>query len=201
MKKFKARICAILTACIVCALMSGYAVTGITGASPARAFSFRPYERVTIYIDGILSNTVGYVSGSRAYMSIDSFCEALGVEHAHKQAEEGEALRAELSKRSLFRGRFGTSPFKLYRCLKRRGLAVRCAVRRKKAAFSFGGVRAGVVLYRHRHGVHYVAFVPADDGLLHFYNDIPGKADHIERMETFLMRESTLPVAWLLTVR
>ncbi len=160
----------------------------------------KAYTADGFIVNQALLNDVRYGAFTADYNGC-GWIAAYNALHALGLNPSGEALRAELSKRSLFRGRFGTSPFKLYRCLKRRGLAVRCAVRRKKAAFSFGGVRAGVVLYRHRHGVHYVAFVPADDGLLHFYNDIPGKADHIERMETFLMRESTLPVAWLLTVR
>ena len=88
----------------------------------------------------------------------------------------------------LGRGVFGTGPFRLYRFLKRQELpTLRCVVGRKQALRQAGdGLRAGVLLYRHRTGLHYVAFKQEGEGVFRFFNAMPGNARHVESMEDFL---------------
>lgn len=96
MKKIKRNIAAVPAVLLLCLLFSGYAASGITGSTPSRRVPPPPYERVTVYIDGILTDTVAYLQDSRTYISLPAFCEALELEYETLIPEEGEALRLNL---------------------------------------------------------------------------------------------------------
>ena len=103
-----------------------------------------------------------------------------------------------LSRYSLFRGLLGTSPFRIHRYLRRHGYALINAFGTKKAADQAADARAGILLYRHSGGWHFVAFVRADDTQMHFYNAIAGAPNHVETMESFLKRQNLAKFVWLM---
>ncbi len=97
-------------------------------------------------------------------------------------------IHAALSGRGIGRGMLGTGPFRLYRFLKRQEFPALTYVfgRKKALRLTMDGLRAGMLLYRHRTGLHYVAFADAGAGQFRFFNAIPGQERHIESMESFL---------------
>lgn len=109
-----------------------------------------------------------------------------------------DGVAGALSKHSLFRGLLGTSPFRIRRYLRRHGYALRNAFGTKKAADRAADARAGILLYRHSGGWHFVAFVRADDTQMHFYNAIAGAPNHLETMESFLKRQNLAKFVWLM---
>jgi len=82
----------------------------------------------------------------------------------------------------------GTSPRRLFRSLRRQDLPglAKAAGRKRALALLADAPRAGILLYRHKSGLHYVAFRPEGEGTYRFFNAMPGNARHIERMEDFL---------------
>ena len=111
-----------------------------------------------------------------------------------------DEIRAYMLARSLFSGRLGGSPIRLYGYLKRQGLPLRLIIGWKQALKEADACRCGILLYRHKSGMHYVFFHPENgpakgnphrdgpaeersekdnphrdeaqpDGLLHLYND------------------------------
>ncbi|MEG1524170.1 MAG: hypothetical protein RRZ24_02060 [Clostridia bacterium] len=116
-------------------------------------------------------------------------------------APEEEVARA-LSSHALFRGLLGTSPFRLRRYLKRRGYAIHSYIGPKKVVWAAETARAGILLYRHSSGWHFVAFVRVDArGGLRFFNASPGNAQHILSMQTFLTVCNRTPLCYLLSVQ
>lgn len=111
-----------------------------------------------------------------------------------------QTVLAEMARHALFRGLLGTSPFRVLRYLKRSGFPMRSCFGVKRAAERAQAARAGVLLYRHSGGWHFVAFERADGGRLHFYNAIAGAPDHIERMDSFLRRQNLAKTVWLMYV-
>lgn len=103
-----------------------------------------------------------------------------------------------LSRHSLFRGLFGTSPFRIRRYLRRRGYALLSALGVKKAACAAAGAVSGILLYRHSGGWHFVAFARAEGENLHFYNAIAGAPNHVESMPSFLARQNLSRFVWLM---
>lgn len=115
-------------------------------------------------------------------------------------ATEAELTKA-LSRRSLFRGRLGTSPFKLIRLFKERGYQVKLYLGKKRAAANAAEAGTGLLLYRHRWGWHYVAFTRSGAGEeLRFFNASPGNERHVEPMAALLARDSAAPFAAVLAV-
>ena len=112
-----------------------------------------------------------------------------------------DELTSALIKRSLFRGRLGTSPFRLRRYLRRQGHQTRLSLTKKKAAERAGIARAGILLYRHKGGWHFVAFESAGGaGRLRFYNASQGEERHYSTMERFLKKENLAPLVFLITI-
>ena len=112
-----------------------------------------------------------------------------------------EELTDALSRHSLFRGRLGTSPFRLRRYLKKQGYDLDVTLSVKKAADKAASARAGILLYRHSNGWHFVTFTKSDaPGRLRFFNASQGEGNHIPDMEAFLKKDNLSPVIYLLTL-
>lgn len=95
-------------------------------------------------------------------------------------------IQSALLSRSLFRGRLGTSPFAVNRFLVSYGVAVRRSLGKKRTVRACLSARAGILLYRHSLGLHYVAFSKTDGGALRFFNAISGDENHVDDMASFL---------------
>lgn len=128
------------------------------------------------------------------WISLCNLQRHLGNEEPIDNAQK-DLLRA-----SLFRGRFGTSPFKLRHALKKRGYKIRTTIRMKNAPQAANSASCGILLYRHKTGVHYVAFEKVGVDTFHFWNAIYGKTDHVETMEAFLAAQAVGRVVFLMTV-
>ena len=115
--------------------------------------------------------------------------------HAMGREVRWPYIHAALSGGGIGRGMLGTGPFRLYRFLKRQEFpALTYVIGRKKALrLAMDDLRAGVLLYRHATGLHYVAFADAGAGQFRFFNAMPGSTRHIETMESFL---NTHTKAW-----
>lgn len=109
-----------------------------------------------------------------------------------------DSVARALARHSLFRGLLGTSPFRIRRYLRRHGYALQSAFGISKAAERAAFAAAGILLYRHSGGWHFVAFVRADGDELHFYNAIAGAPNHVETMRTFLSRQNLSKFVWLM---
>lgn len=106
---------------------------------------------------------------------------------------------AALARHSLFCGLFGTSPFRIRRYLKRRGHDTLTVFGKGRTAEIGECARAGILMYRHSGGWHFVAFAQAGDGVLRFYNAVAGQA--CERtMERFLAEQNRAPIVWALYI-
>lgn len=115
-----------------------------------------------------------------------------------------EELTRALSRRSLFRGLLGTSPLRLKRYLESRGFPMRACMLPGRAIARAEKAEAGVLLYRHRGGWHFVAFLrahAADDGerRFRFLNAHPGWEAHVCSMLTFLEKDNMRPLILCLT--
>ncbi len=108
--------------------------------------------------------------------------------HAMGRDTHWPYIHAALSGGGIGQGMLGTGPFRLYRFLERQEFpSLTYVIGRKKALrLTKHGVRAGILLYRHRTGLHYVAFADAGAGQLRFFNAILGNERHIDTMENFL---------------
>lgn len=105
-----------------------------------------------------------------------------------------EALQQELTRRSLFRGRLGSSPFKVRRCLTRRGFRIKTRLFASGIAKSARVSPGGILLYRHRGGWHYAAFEKTGQApSFRFFNVLPGAKRHIADMEEFLKSAPVSP--------
>lgn len=84
-------------------------------------------------------------------------------------------------------GALGTNPFRLYRFLRRQALPNLAWALGRGGALSLLArePRAGIVLYRHKSGMHYVAF-QTEGERCRFFNAMPGDTPHMERMADFL---------------
>lgn len=119
-----------------------------------------------------------------------------------------QALADELIRYSILRGLAGTDLFRLKRMLRRHGYPTRLAFRRNKQARLPEGTDAGVILYVHKDGPHFVAFSriqpvePARDESgevrFRFFNGIGGKSNHFDSMRGFLTTHNVLPFALIL---
>lgn len=111
-------------------------------------------------------------------------------------------VAAALERRSLFHGRFGTSPWRIRRYLKKWGWVTRWAIGKKRIIPAAAEAPAGVVIYRHSRGWHFAAFARRGqgEGVLRFYNAVAGNPGYDRTMEAFLAAQSRGPVAGALLV-
>lgn len=130
------------------------------------------------------------------WISCWNILRAMGLER------DASEIRAFLSKRSLFRGRLGTSPLRLRRCLKRYGVKTRLYILPKRAIAHADEIRRGIVLYRHKQGWHYVAFERANGTppQFRYWNAVAGRENHIAPLDTFFSEEIAFPLVWLLAI-
>lgn len=98
---------------------------------------------------------------------------------------EAEA-QALLLRASLFGGRLGTSPLHVCRALRHYGLHYCIKWRKKRLPEQLAGVTCGILLYRHKTGLHYVAFRREDARQFQFWNAVLAKERHVAGMRQFL---------------
>jgi len=110
--------------------------------------------------------------------------------------------RDAMEKHSLFQGRLGTNPLTLRAYLRRqKGILPRIAILSKtRAAQRAALCRCGIVLYIHKHGAHFVAFIKETEHTFRFLNAKYGDPTLVMTMEGFLKRFAALPLAMLYTV-
>lgn len=103
-----------------------------------------------------------------------------------------------LEKHTLLFGLLGTNPLGVRRELRRRGYPMQTALGRKRAVLACAQAVAGILVYRHSGGWHFVAFVRRESGLLRFYNAVAGACAYERTMEAFLREQNRAKVVWLL---
>ncbi len=142
-------------------------------------------------IDQRYTEGVPYGSRKSSYSGC-GWIAAYNFLHAMGRDVSWSYISAALGARGLFRGHLGTGPFRLYRYLRRqkfvalrRGYGVRGVILLSQRPLS-----AGVLLYRHSKGMHYVAFKDAGNGQYRYFNAVPGHPQHVESMEEFLSKRA-----------
>ena len=106
-----------------------------------------------------------------------------------------ENVLSALSKRMFLGGLVGTNPLRLRRYLKKQGYPLHLALGKKNTIRAGDGAQAGVVLYRHCNGWHFVTFTRENAGSeLRFLNASPGNERDIMPMATFLAQRNLAPV-------
>lgn len=80
-------------------------------------------------------------------------------------------------------GKLGTNAFYVRRYLKKRGYICRFFLRGKKLRRCADSFDAGILLYLHRHGAHYISVRPLGDGKLQVFNDIMGSQDDVREAD------------------
>lgn len=88
--KFGNKIVTAVVVLICAALLCGFSVEGRTPDRDARGVD---YTATDVYVDGILSDGVGYAVGTSTYMDPVDFFRVLGVECSVSEPEDGELLR------------------------------------------------------------------------------------------------------------
>ncbi len=126
------------------------------------------------------------------WIGVFNLLKALGTPVPYQEVVEA------LAKRSLFRGRFGTSPWRIHRYLKKQGWAMRWALGKKRAIAASERADAGILIYRHSGGWHFVAFQRRESGLFRFYNAVAGAYEHDRTMEDFLKEQNRAKIVWLM---
>ncbi len=112
---------------------------------------------------------------------------------------EWKDVKNSLQRSAILGGRFGTGPWGVARWLRAHGIEYRVTLGKKAAAKAAGASPAGIILYAHRHGLHYVAF--RGGGTAHFYN-VSGREPETDcPMAEFIKKSSTFPIIYLFTVK
>ena len=103
---------------------------------------------------------------------------------------EEQAIADELIRYSVVRGLMGTNVFRLKRVLRRYGYQTKFTIRWNKKARLPEATDAGVILYIHKDGPHYVTFSrmqpveperdEAGEVRFRFFNGIGGKGNHFD---------------------
>lgn len=124
------------------------------------------------------------------------------------QPVQEQALADELIRYSVARGLMGTNVFRLKRVLRNYGYQTKFTIRRNKKPRLPEATDAGVILYIHKDGPHYVTFsrlqsvIPERDeaGVVRFrfFNGIGGKSDHFDTLRGFLTKHNVIPLAIIL---
>jgi len=127
-------------------------------------------------------------------IAVYNLCRMLGV------PADWEGIKSALEQSVLRGGKWGTSPVGVRRWLSGHGVAVARAYRPKKAEKLAEGSDAGILLYIHKGGAHYVAF-KNEGGLLHFYNVGPSHPEETLTLEKFIKNNSSFPFVYLFTVK
>lgn len=109
-----------------------------------------------------------------------NFMRATGRETAIPQ------IARALLNRSLLRGLLGTRMISIYTYLRRCGYKPDAVMGRRRIAAASASARAGILLYRHKDGWHYVCFLPEPDGRLRFLNAWTGPRDPVQSMDAFV---------------
>lgn len=147
----------------------------------AQAFTSDGYIVNQQFIEEVPYGRKTTAAAGCGWIAAYNFLHALGREAAWP------AIHDALDGFMLFGGALGTSPFRLYRFLRRQGLPhLAMALGRGRALRALmKGPHAGILLYRHQSGMHYVAFQP-EGACCRFFNAMPGDTPHVERMADFL---------------
>lgn len=123
---------------------------------------------------------------------------AYNLEMLYNHQPDALELSKALEKGQWFGGLLGTGPRRLKRFLKKRGHHLKTAFTHKKAARLARHAQAGILLYPHRRGMHYVCFSARDGGKLRFFNAIYGNESHLATMEDFLKQFPISPFVYLM---
>lgn len=109
-----------------------------------------------------------------------------------------EALTRALSRHALFGGLLGTSPLRIRRYLRRHGHPMDAALGLRRVIAASERASAGILMYRHRGGWHFVAFGRQAGELLRFYNAVPGAEAYDRTMARFLQEQNRAKIVWML---
>ncbi|MDO4573208.1 MAG: hypothetical protein Q4C13_07550 [Clostridia bacterium] len=117
------------------------------------------------------------------------------------RGQSAETVARGLLRFSLLRGLIGTRLIAIYAYLRRRGLRLRLAAGQKRVCALAEGAPAGILLYRHRGGWHYVCFLPeGETGALRFLNAWRGPRDPACGMAAFLETNARSRLALALAI-
>ncbi len=111
-----------------------------------------------------------------------------------------EEIKKALLRRSLLRGLLGTRMIVIYAFLRRCGYRPDVALGRKKILENAACAQAGILLYRHKDGWHYVCFLPEERGF-RFLNAWTGPRDPVQTMDAFIRAGTKSRLLITLTVR
>lgn len=145
------------------------------------------YSRQNYIIDQRATADIPYGRGTSdasgcGWIALYNLMRCLGTPISEAQAQE------DLLCGSLFGGKLGTSPIHVCRALRHYGLQYRIRWQKKHLPEQMDGVTCGILLYRHKTGLHYVAFRREDAQQFEFWNAVLAKERHITDMRSFLDR-------------
>mgnify|MGYP003623481067 CR=1 FL=1 len=120
-----------------------------------------------------------------------NFMKAMG------QSPNAEALSQQLG-RGWFSGRLGTGPLRLRRSLQAQGFRFKTACTFRGASALAKNARAGILLYVHSQGLHYVAFLRQDADRQTYLNVGPGCETFTATLDIFRRTYAKTPFCYIL---
>ena len=108
-----------------------------------------------------------------------------------------DGIRQRLA-RGWFQGRLGTGPLRLRRFVQAQGVPVKTARTKRGAAALAQNATAGILLYAHPHGLHYVAFTGDKGGQKRFLNVGAGQPVAVATLRDFLQTNAKTPFVYIM---
>ena len=125
------------------------------------------------------------------WIAVYNFLAAMG------KSPSADAIRNRLS-RGWFKGRLGTGPLRLRRFVQGRGVPLQTARTQSGAAALAQNAKAGILLYAHPRGLHYVAFTDYNEATKKFLNVGDGQPVVVATLTEFLQANAKTPFCYLM---